>query len=61
MKEDCSRIKTLLKQNETLNEIKKILSKNDFCRVFITIGLIAFTCNLVYESGKIIGKLIANL
>lgn len=46
---------------KTFTEVKETIWKNSFCRVFITIGLIAFACNLLYELGKTTGSLLATI
>lgn len=50
------------KQNvKIFTEVKDTIWKNSFCRVFTTIGLIAFACCLLYELGKTTGSLLATI
>lgn len=46
---------------KTFIEVKETIWNNSFCRVFMTIGLIAFACCLLYELGKTTGSLLATI
>ena len=45
---------------EYLVKVKEIIIQNDFLKTFLTIGCLAFITIVLYNSGKVLGKLIAD-